>query len=273
MSQIISTSIVAITPDKARELLDANTHNRSISRYRLTRLTEAIQRGEWVLNGEAIKFAADGTLLDGQHRLAAVIEAGQQIETLMITGLPNQTQETMDTGKSRSLADILTLRGVPNASSVAAITIGILGVERYGFSQGFIRSTTTPVTNGASLELLNREPEIIQIPAIVGVAAKNADLTHKVLGTLFYFFNKIDADDAAYFIDRLNDRVGLPENSPITALAKAAKQNKEAKGARNARYLAAITIKAWNAFREGRDVKILRFTVGGANPETFPEPR
>jgi len=33
-----------------------------------------------------------------------------------------------------------------------------------------------------------------------------------------------------------------------------------------------VMLKAWNAWREGREVKILAWKRGGANPERFPIP-
>jgi hypothetical protein len=34
----------------------------------------------------------------------------------------------------------------------------------------------------------------------------------------------------------------------------------------------ALFIKAWNAYREGREVSLLKWNPGGARPEEFPVP-
>jgi len=47
----------------------------------------------------------------------------------------------------------------------------------------------------------------------------------------------------------------------------------DARGERNQRYIAALVIKAWNAYRDGAPVRQLKYRIGGANPEKFPEPR
>lgn len=47
----------------------------------------------------------------------------------------------------------------------------------------------------------------------------------------------------------------------------------DSRGEINQTYIAAVTIKAWNRYRSGDPVSQLRFRVGGANPESFPEPR
>jgi hypothetical protein len=34
-----------------------------------------------------------------------------------------------------------------------------------------------------------------------------------------------------------------------------------------------VFIKAWNAYRSGETIELLRWSPGGAKPERFPEPR
>ena len=75
-----------------------------------------------MLNGETVKIASDGTILDGQHRLYACIQAGVPFETVVIRGLPPEAQDTIDTGMARKFADQLALRGEVNTPLLAAIT-------------------------------------------------------------------------------------------------------------------------------------------------------
>ena len=63
--------LVEITPELAHEWLGFNTHNRNIRQRIVTAYAADMTGGDWQWNGESIKFAEDGTLLDGQHRLAA----------------------------------------------------------------------------------------------------------------------------------------------------------------------------------------------------------
>src|ERR1700750_3512325 len=103
--------VETISPDMAQEILAANGHNRNMRSPRVAQLAEVMRRGEWILNGETIKVATDGTLLDGQHRLQAVVDSGATIETLVMRGMSLETQDTVDTGRRRRLADILAIEG------------------------------------------------------------------------------------------------------------------------------------------------------------------
>jgi hypothetical protein len=91
-----------------------------------------MRRGEWRVNGEAIKISRDGKILDGQHRLMAVLEADVAIETLVITGLEPEAQETMDQGRARSLADVFKLRGEKYHNPLATATRTLCLFELYG---------------------------------------------------------------------------------------------------------------------------------------------
>ena len=108
MDAKITAKVETITPEIAKTMLGENVNNRRISRDNVNLFAREIRNGEWRFNGEAIKFGKDGRLLDGQHRLLAVIAADKPLTTLVIRGLEDETQQTMDSGKTRTLGDVLT---------------------------------------------------------------------------------------------------------------------------------------------------------------------
>lgn len=273
ISNTIKTDIVTITPDIARELLGQNTKNRKISRANLARVTAALENGEWTLNGEAIKIARDGRVLDGQHRLYACAETGVPFQTLIVYGLPDETQDTMDTGKSRGAADVLAINGYSNPNDLAAITTGIIRMENWGLRAATYNGAAAyPVTPKQVLQRVESEPELIDLMQYV-MRVRKAGLSSKIAGILFYRFSQIDQVDAQFFFDRLISGENLERGNPILSLRELLLNLKtEMKGARNPGYVAAVTIKAWNKFRAGEECQQLRFKQGGANPEKFPEP-
>ena len=75
---MITTKVEKITPELAREYLKKNTDNyRKLARGTVRNYAEDIKNGRWELNGETIVFAESGVLQDGQHRLAAIIQANK----------------------------------------------------------------------------------------------------------------------------------------------------------------------------------------------------
>ena len=69
--------VVMVTPELAAEWLTHNTHNRGLKPIAIKRFAEDMTTGDWQWNGESIRFAADGTLLDGQNRLHAIVDSGE----------------------------------------------------------------------------------------------------------------------------------------------------------------------------------------------------
>lgn len=106
---MISSNIEKITPEMAARYLESNRVNRSFRHVRAETLARAMTRGEWALNGDAIRFYENGDLADGQHRLSAIVETGVTIESFVIRGLKSDTSATIDKGAPRTTADNLVI--------------------------------------------------------------------------------------------------------------------------------------------------------------------
>lgn len=271
----LNVQAVQLTPKMANKLLASNTHNRKVVQAKVNLWAEAMKRGEWRMNGEAIKIAADGTILDGQHRLYAVVQSGVTIPILIITGLPKQSQETMDTGKSRSLSDVFTLRGEKNAVTLASVVAGLVRYERWGVQAAFVTSNNWPVTNGQAIQWLESHPEVREsVNAIKGIG-KHANIPEKVAGILHYRFTHISQEDGEDFFDKLDTGASMEQGHPILALRKQLKiVHDDPTQGYNPRRIGGLILKAWNKYRDGdMNVKLLRFAVGGAHPDQLPEAR
>ena len=84
----MKTEVKLITPQIAEEMLKKNPMNRRVKDFVISEYSRVMKAGLWKENtGEAIKFASDGTLLDGQHRLTALIKANVSLYFLIITGM------------------------------------------------------------------------------------------------------------------------------------------------------------------------------------------
>src|SRR5688572_11095199 len=116
-------SIETITPETAKAMLAQNTRNRHLRSKHVQHLAEAMRGGRWTMNGDTIRFNGNGELIDGQHRLAAVIESETPITTAVIRGLDFAAFDTIDTGAKRMAADALTIDG-ESSSLLLAASIG-----------------------------------------------------------------------------------------------------------------------------------------------------
>lgn len=264
------TSVETITPQMAKDILERNINNRSPKWGKVHQYALDITAGRWKVNGESIKFSPSGRLLDGQNRMWAVVEADQPIETVIAWNVDDDAQVTVDTGVQRSFADVLRMRGIKNSVAVAAVTRSVHILIHSG---SFNPKQLTP-SHQALSATFDSHPEILEQSGHLSTIAKNVHLPLAIMGGLWWRFKELDASDAEFFWERLNSDVDQQEGDPIYALRRVLTNLNERSNLRVLpQHMAAFVIKAWNAYRDGTQVKTLQYRPGGANPEKFPEPR
>lgn len=160
MGEKITAKVETITPEIAKTMLGENVNNRRISRDNVNLFAREMRNGEWRFNGEAIKFGKDGRLLDGQHRLLAVIAADKPLTTLVIRGLEDETQQTMDSGKTRTLGDVLTLRGEKNSTQLASLARAVYLADQLGM-EAAAQNDLKP-TRGEIISFIDQTPQLAQ---------------------------------------------------------------------------------------------------------------
>jgi hypothetical protein len=105
----IVVEVVTITPEIAAQWLKSNRLNRPVRRTVWEGYSQQMSEGKWKVNGQAIIIAENEDILDGQHRLLAVIDAGCSIQSLVVYGISAEAFATIDTGAVRTPADALFL--------------------------------------------------------------------------------------------------------------------------------------------------------------------
>jgi hypothetical protein len=130
----ITCELKEITPKDAQRLLLRNHKNqRSIRKHVVQRYADDMRRGLWMgENGETIKVADDGTVLDGQHRLTAIVESGIAITCLIVTGVFEDDITTIDAGATRKFSDALQMKGT-HVKGLAQNCFAAVVRRLYGF--------------------------------------------------------------------------------------------------------------------------------------------
>lgn len=130
----IKASVQLVTPEDAVEILaTANISNRALNKDIVQAYSRDIDKGAWLI-AEPIMFDNQGVLIDGQHRLAAIIESGVAQEMMIATGYDPSVRLLIDTGKRRNANDALDIAGirVNNKSTVTGIARLSMLYERGG---------------------------------------------------------------------------------------------------------------------------------------------
>lgn len=256
-----TADIQMITPEIAAGWLANNPRNRSLVRQRVQDYARRILRAEWRLNGEAVKLAVDGSLLDGQHRLAAVVEAGKinpkvSVPMFVVTGLPAETQDTMDQGMKRTTANILQIHGFIDPNVLAAT-----GQLCWGYSSGVLDRKTAADRRASSTQILgfvedNRE-------SLSGAVIRGRSLrrylpvTISTAAAAYWIIAPVDSRDAAEFWLKLQTGENLPSGSgPLVLRNRLMREATQPRKPETRQILAAF-VKAWNAYRQERPISLL----------------
>lgn len=109
-SKDIISSTVMMTPEKARYLLTKNNINRKLRPHWVSELAGAIRNGEWKLTHQGIAISKSGRLLDGQHRLMAILSSGIPVPIIVAENCDDEMFAFVDKGMKRTLGDSLGIK-------------------------------------------------------------------------------------------------------------------------------------------------------------------
>lgn len=99
-----------ITPEIASQMLLKNNHNRKINEKRVSILANDIKNGQWTESPTPISFNKSQELIDGQHRLLAVVRSGCTVKMYVAYDVPDDT--VFDKGLERRSGEALYMRGL-----------------------------------------------------------------------------------------------------------------------------------------------------------------
>ena len=261
-----------IGPKIAQQYIEGMAKNRNISQTDVETYVRAMRQGLWREDaGDPIRLNSDGQMIDGQHRMWAIVESGCEFSFLVIRGIDHSAQMIMDTGRGRRLADQLRIRGEKYPSELAsAINIYSGWLEERRLVRGGGNKKRMMIPEG--MTILEQHPELRKSVAIgYGIAravkggAGRWSAIHRVLA-------EVDAIDADAFVNQLQTGENLTATSPIMALRRRLADDAVTQRKLGVREYTALVFKAWNAYREGRDIQVLSWKAGGATPEKYPTP-
>lgn len=268
---------VTITPSDAKTWLNNSLfENRRLDDRIVNKIKRDIKKGKWLFDGSPIRFDLEGNVLDGQHRLQAIINAGEPVESMVVRNLPKNAINTIDTGKSRTTSDILHFGGHINTSvlsSACRLSIGYRessgDLKKWVNSKARDRLSTSEVLSEA-----NNNPKLVAaVQNIIGRPACLKMMGGGIASLAFMLFHKIDKYHTEVFFHSFDKGVGLELGSPILALRNTLlfRTYGEYKKSGNSSILlkTAITFKAWNLYRKGKNVERLSYAP---DKEEFPVP-
>ncbi len=135
MTKPVTTTEI-ITPAMAAKWVhpSVNRDNRPLRDSQVKYLAKQILDGKWQLTHQGVAFADDGRLVDGQHRLNAIIMANRQVQMMITRGLKADAYKVVDCGLKRAASDRIHIVDDPrqNLTIIHAISMYIRSTKREG---------------------------------------------------------------------------------------------------------------------------------------------
>ena len=182
----ISVAIETITPEIAQQMLDLNDHNRVVSQGYVDQYYNDLMKDRWPVNGETVKICEDGRLLDGQHRLLAIVKAQKTVTTIVVRGLPLSAQDTIDIGRKRAVRDALSIGGYKNSTAVASMAGYIVRWKKY---QSVFNFRFGRVSNSEILAYIDNNPEIVASAAHTSNKSRGSPMIASIDGVIHFAMN------------------------------------------------------------------------------------
>lgn len=256
----LNIEVQEVTPEQAKVWLERGGVNRKPTERLVARLAAAIRRGEWQLTGDSVKLDEEGQVIDGQHRLLAIIEAGIPVTTLIARGVARSAMDVIDTGRVRQANDVLSLHGYANTMALAACCRALLLLEHFGRYNITGRQVSLVVTNTTILRYATEHPEAGDGVRLAENARRNGLAGGTgLLGACLTLFLRLDAAAAEWFAAALGSGANLDEDSPILRLRNrlSGRDYGIIQDSKGREQIMALVIKAWNTWRRGESVRAL----------------
>lgn len=255
---------LTVDPDTAVRWLTQNVNNRRMKKSIVRFYVDQMKAGRWAADApEAISFDQDGKLINGQHRLEAIVEADQPQRLLVAWGVRRETRLLLDTGTPRTGADAIAmtwpdLRGDKPPIYAAAIR----GLEIWEASPGGgpHEHIAQRIPNRELVELYPKYAQRFEqlYPTAEAIHQAGVRGGTGLWLTMLYRFAALSHDHTVAFADKVASGAGLPERSPILALRDRLNRMPIGETKLRRQLVARLIVYAWNGWRQGRKMARLQ---------------
>lgn len=266
-----ASGVHLVTPQLAASWLQLNRpENRRMSQRAVANLATTMLAGEYLLTHQPIAFDAHGRLIDGQHRLAAVVQSGVTVQMWVITGADPETFGVVDTGLARRPTQFLRVK---HSNTIH----GALGMIRFAKAcrdnEGLVPvSFQFTMEVKPCLDMLSEWPEAQDFAPAGDRIFRSCRLPPApLLAVLAQASRGACPEKLGMFVERLKSGAELAGDSPILALRRRGMEHRP--GTRSFKDRVAmygVMVKAWNAHARGLGISCLKFTFHDADEAELP---
>lgn len=253
----IETEVVRVTPEMAKDWLEYKNYedNRPISNKRVQFYARQIKQGRWALNGETIVFDKDDRLLNGQHRLRAIIVANKAMDVLVVRGVEQNVFTTMDQGYTRSGAQVLKMKGYTSSSTRSAICRAMYCWETNNGSLTRISKKVSP----DELLLVQEcyEEEVNEAVHYADRVRREVPMSCGLIGMAHILFTRARPRKAREFLDIFETGLTIEKGHPALVMRKRLINDKLKDKSMTPEIQWCALVRAWNNYDKGNSIRTI----------------
>jgi hypothetical protein len=271
-------SYVHVTPEIAERWLKTNSINRNVRQTKVNQYARDMAAGRWTLSNDDICFDVDGHLLNGQHRLNAVIASGATVLMGIKRNVPRAAMSNMDTGAARTAGDVLGFANEKNAQLLASTVKVLVLIESRRVYQD---TKQQGVSHGEIVAWLSShddyqdiyEADVRHSVGKASVLRKSVDAPPTSVAVSHYLISQVSGQaDADRFFDRIGQPINEPEGSAVHAIRTRLREVQRSRAVYPARNFVYLFIKGWNYYAAGTDVRTLTMAPKAGTRFQIPAP-
>lgn len=261
---------VLVTPEMANGYLSKNKGNRRPKMPTVLRYSNEMKAGKWKENtGELIKISKQGNVLDGQHRLMAVVHSKESIYFHFAFDVDENVFDVLDTGSLRNASDSFHIKGVKNANAVPAM-IALADALNKGKVEVRGIQKNQKLSNADLLNKYMENPEYwddVATHTITWYHNFAKIIVPSMIGGVYSSLKDTNEELALKFMNELCTGIDIT-NSTIYLLRNALMKDKVSNKKMQTSMKLALILKAWNFYKSNKVTKVLYW-----NPliEKFPQ--
>lgn len=262
---------VLVTPKMATKWLEEFNYddNRPISKVWVDYLSRQMEKGLWKPNGEPLIFDTEDILINGQHRLSAVVQSGKTIRFDVTRGVETETFTTMDQGRNRSTAMVLGMRGEKRPTYLSAICRKIYTWDTT--REIWRKQRVSPDEIWETLEI---HPEARHAAEIADKIRKQVPVDASMVGFCYWLFSQARSSKVVEFFEIFSEGNAPTKKHPCITLRNRLYKERLQHGRRwDTRTLFIVFIKAWNAFDKGESLATITIRANATGEVQLPKPR
>lgn len=206
--------LLELTPSIAQRLIDEhNDKNRRARPTRVAQYATEMDRDRWNLGPDPIAFDSDGSIIEGQHRLKAIVRSGKSQVFCVTCGLPSKGRLSAGRGLMRSVGDNARLSGRFDSKNIGmAVATCLLKVDSQFKS-------IVGVPDSAKMDMYEAHQEAIeQVLAVAKAGEYGLRRAGYIAAAVLYW--EFDGPSAGDFIDGISTGADLIHGSPVLALRR-----------------------------------------------------